>query len=253
LTGRLRHPPARELFPPCCIIKAMENTPNLVESLKSVRHFRNLGLPELTMVVTAGEVRRLKATTFIFHENDPCAGMFVLLKGRVHLCKLGPQGQVNIMAVIEPVIMFNEVAVLDGGPNPLSAIAVENSIAWHVSHASFQVLLERIPQVGLSLLRVLARRNREMIAHYEDLSFRSVMARTAKMLLDLSDNGRRTINRRDCSIEEMAARVATVPEAISRSLNAIKNSGIIRLSRTEISVLSCARLAELAHIGYFET
>ena len=227
----------------------MENTPNLIESLKSVRHFRNLSLPELTMVVMAGKIRRFQANAMIFHENDPCAGMFVLLKGRVHLCKLGPQGQVNIMTVIEPVIMFNEVAVLDGESNPLTAIAVENSMVWQVSHASFQTLLECIPQVGLSLLRVLARRNREMIAHYEDLSFRSVMARTAKMLLDLSDNGRRPILRRNCSIEEMASRIATVPEAISRSLNTIKSSGTISLSRTEISILSRAKLAELAHIG----
>jgi CRP-like cAMP-binding protein len=227
----------------------MENTPNLIESLKSVRHFRNLSLPELTMVVMAGKIRRFQANAMIFHENDTCAGMFVLLKGRVHLCKLGPQGQVNIMTVIEPVIMFNEVAVLDGESNPLTAIAVENSMVWQVSHASFQTLLERIPQVGLSLLRVLARRNREMIAHYEDLSFRSVMARTAKMLLDLSDNGRRPILRRDYSIEEMASRIATVPEAISRSLNTIKSSGTISLSRTEISILSRTKLAELAHIG----
>jgi len=227
----------------------MENLPNLIESLNTVRHFRNLSLAELTTIVTSGQIRRFQTNAIIFTENDPCAGMFVLMKGCVHLCKLGPHGQVNIMAVIEPVIMFNEVAVLDGGPNPLTAIAVENSLVWQVSHESFQTLIERIPQVGLSLLRVLARRNREIISHYEDLSFRSVVARTAKLLLDLSDNGHRTIYRRDCSIEEMASRVATVPEAISRSLNAIKSSGTIRVSRTEIAILSSEKLAILAHIG----
>jgi len=145
--------------------------------------------------------------------------------------------------------MFNEVAVLDGGANPATAIAVENSLAWRISYEAFQSLLERIPQVGLSLLRVLARRNREMIAHYEDLSFRPVLARTAKLLLDLSDNGRKTINRRGCSIEQMAARIATVPEAISRSLSVIKSSKAIIVSRTEISLLYPGKLAELAHIG----
>jgi CRP/FNR family transcriptional regulator len=131
----------------------------------------------------------------------------------------------------------------------LSALAIENSLVWQISHESFQALIERIPQVGLSLLRVLARRNREMIAHYEDLSFRSVVARTAKLLLDLSDNGHRTIIRRNCSIEEMASRVATVPEAISRSLNIIKISGTIRVTRTEITIVSTGKLAELAHVG----
>jgi len=74
------------------------------------------------------------------------------------------------------------------------------------------------------------------------------MANTSKLLLDLSDNGRRTINRGECSIEEIASRVATVPEAISRSLNAIKGSGTIRQSRSEIAIVPPGKLAELAHI-----
>ena len=49
----------------------------------------------------------------------------------------------------------------------------------------------------------------------------AVVARTAKLLLDLSDYGRRPIDRRACSISEMAARISTVPEAISRSMIAI--------------------------------
>jgi CRP-like cAMP-binding protein len=104
--------------------------------------------------------------------------------------------------------------------------------------------------VGLSLLRVLARRNREMISHYEDLSFRPVIARLSKLLLDLSQNGRRVVHRRDCSIGEMASRVATVPEAISRSLNAIKRSGSIRLTRSEITIVSPEGLSELAQIWF---
>jgi len=175
--------------------------------------------------------------------------MFVLMRGMVHLCKIGPEGQVNIMAVVEPIIMFNEITVLDGGPNPVTAIAVKDCVVWQIGYEAFQGLLDKIPQVGLSLLRVLARRNRQMIAQYEDLSFRSVIARTAKLLLDLSDYGRHPIDRRTCSINEMASRIATVPEAISRSLNLIKQRGVIRVSRTEIEVLSVEELANLAQLG----
>ncbi len=227
----------------------MESLPDLTDSLRSVRHFRNLSLPDLTTIVTAGKIRRIPANTTIFTEGDACAGMYVLLKGRVHLFQLGPHGKVNIVAVIEPVIMFNEVAVLDGGPNPLSALAVENCLVWQIDHPAFQSLIERIPQVGVSLLRVLAKRNREMIARYDDLSFRSVLARTAKLLLDLSENGQKVIIRRDCSIEELASRVVTVPEAISRSLNLLKRAEAIRVSCSEISILSAEGLAEFVHIG----
>jgi CRP/FNR family transcriptional regulator len=226
----------------------MEDQEPLVQSIRSVQHFRNLSLRDLRTIVTSGQVQRFPAGATIFTESDPCGGMFVLIKGRVHLCKLGPQGQVNIMGVIGPVIMFNEVAVLDGGPNPLTAIAVENCLVWQIGYEAFQSLLEKIPQVGLSLLRVLARRNREMITLYEDLSFRSVVARTSKLLLDLSEHGQHPIDRHACSIEQMASRIATVPEVISRSLNVIKSSGAICVSRTEISITSHEILSGLAEV-----
>ncbi len=224
----------------------MESVASLVERLKSVRHFSRFSPDQLRAIVTAGTVRKCGCGQTIFTQGEPCAGMFVLLRGRVHLCKLGPLGQVNIISEVKPVIMFTEVAVLDGGPNPLTAIAAEDCLLWQIGYGPMQDLLEANPRLGLGLLRVLATRNRQMIAHYEDLSFRSVTARTAKLILDLSRGGRQPVDRRTCSIEEMARRISTVPEAISRSLNAIKGRGLVEVSRTEIAVLQPAALAELA-------
>ena len=227
----------------------MEKTEHLIERIRTVRHFKDLRPADLHRIVTSGRLLSFPAGATILEEGAEGAGMFVLMRGMVHLCKYGPQGQETIMSVIQPVIMFNEITVLDGGPNPATAVAVRDCTVWQISRAAFQDLLGSIPQVGLSLLRVLAVRNRQLIDHYEDLSFRSVVARTAKLLLDLSDYGRRTIQRRDCSIEEMASRVATVPEAISRSLKTLKGTGAIQVSRTEISVLSAERLAVQAQLG----
>lgn len=228
----------------------MENHQDLVERLRTVKHFQSLSPADLYKIVTAGHVHRFIAGQTIFTEGESCSGMFVLLQGCVHLCKFSRQGKVNIISVIDPIIMFNEVAALDGGSNPLTAIAVENSLLWQIGHDSFQFLLKQIPEIGLSLLSVLARRNRQMIGRYEDLSSRSVMARTAKLLLDLSNYGHQTIQRRECSLEEMASRVATVPEAISRSLNLLKNSAAIHFNRLEITVISIEKLAELAQVDF---
>jgi CRP-like cAMP-binding protein len=229
-------------------MEKMDNLQNLVDRLKTVKHFQNLSPADLKTIVSAGQVRQFGIGQTIFYEGDPCSGMFVLIRGKIHLCKYGPQGQVNIMSVIEPVIMFNEVAVVDGCSNPLTAIAAENCLLWQIGHAAFQELLEKIPLVGLSLLRVLATRNRQMLSRYEDLSFRSVISRTAKLILDISNGGHKPINRRICSIEEMARRIASVPEAISRSLNMIKSQGLIEVSRNEIAVLFPEKLAELAQL-----
>lgn len=222
--------------------------PHLIAQLRRVQHFRHLSEADLSAIIAAGRIRRFAAGETIFVEGEPCAGMFVLLQGRVHLRKLGPQGQESILAVIEPVIMFNEVAVLDGGPNLATAVAALDCLTWQVGCENFGALLNKYPQIGLGLLRVLARRNRFLVGQWADLSFRSVQARTAKLLLDLSDSGRQPIDRRKHPNYELAARIATVPEAFSRALNAFKKRGCITTSRATITVGCVEELAALAEM-----
>jgi CRP/FNR family transcriptional regulator, cyclic AMP receptor protein len=109
----------------------------LANSLGNVPHFKGMSDSDRQTIVNAGQVRRFAAGATIFVEGEASAGMFVLIKGQVHLRKLGPQGQESIIAVIEPVIMFNEVTALDGGPNLTTAIAVQDCITWNVDYDSF--------------------------------------------------------------------------------------------------------------------
>lgn len=224
----------------------MFDLPDLTTRLWRVEHFRRLPEADVRAIVTAGRVRRFAADEIIFAEGEPCAGMFVLLKGQVQLRKLGPQGQESILAIIEPVIMFNEVAVLDEGTNPVTARASQDCMIWQVGCAAFQELLTRYPVVGLGLLRVLATRNRFLVSQYEDLSFRTVQSRAAKLLLDLSDRGARPIDRRKHPNHEMAARIATVPEAFSRALNTFRRTGCITSTHATITVLCIADLTRMA-------
>jgi len=222
------------------------DAPDLIAQLQRVEHFKRLPEVDVRAIVTAGRVRRFAAGETLFAEGAPCAGMFVLLTGQVHLRKLGPQGQESILAVIEPVIMFNEVAVLDGGANLTTAVAAQDCTVWQIGCDRFQALLARYPMIGLGLLRVLARRNRFLVSQVEDLSFRTVQARAAKLLLDLSDTGAQPIDRRKHPNHELAARIATVPEAFSRALNAFKRTGCLTCTRSAIAVHFIEDLAALA-------
>lgn len=214
-----------------------------------IRHFRDLPYADVVGIVASGKVRRVVRDETIFVEGEPSAGLCVLFTGLVHLCKLGPQGEVGILGVVEPVIMFNEVAALDGGPNPVTAVAAEDSVLWQISADRFGTLLHRYPQIGLGLLPILARRNRLLISQVEDLSFRSVLARTAKLLLDLSARGAQPIARKQHPNHELAARIATVPEAFSRCLHIFRDKGYLCASRHTLTVLEPERLAEIAQVG----
>jgi CRP-like cAMP-binding protein len=230
-----------------------DTSDNLAERLGNVSHFMKLPLSDRLAIVSAGHMRLVPAGSVIFTEDTPCAGMFVLLRGHVHICKLGPQGQENIIADLNPVIMFNEVALLDGGPNPYTAIADQNCLVWQIGYEAYDKLLKKYAQepymqVSLGLLRIMAGRYRQLVENYADLSFLTVPVRVAKLIYELSNQGKHPINRRETSINEMAARIATVPEAISRSLNFLKCQEIIETTRTLITIKDPEALAHLAQI-----
>jgi CRP/FNR family transcriptional regulator len=227
----------------------MSDIQELAQRLGKVQHFRSLPAAELEKIILAGQVCRYRRDEVIFVEGDASAGLFVLLAGRVQLCKLSQQGQIAILAVFEPVIMFNEVAALDGGPNPVTAITQEDAVTWHLSSDHLEKILMDHPQLGVGLLRVMAARNRYLVGQFEDLSFRSVLARTAKLLLELSGNGTQLVDRRRHPNHQLAARIATVPEAFSRSLRVFRTDGYIALLDKSIQVLDAARLREAAQVG----
>lgn len=228
----------------------MEEIQILAKRLGSVPHFKDIPLEGVTAIIRMGNLRNYAQGEYIFHEDEDCAGMFVLITGKVILGKLGPAGQEGVINALEPVIMFNEVAALDGGPNPVSAVAQTDCRLWQISRDHMQTLILRYPQIGISLLGVLATRNRQLVNYYSDLSFRSVHARLAKHLLDLSRQGEQPIDRKHNPIRLMAARIITTPEAISRTLRTFSSTGLIQYDRLEIQVSDLDGLNQAAQLNF---
>jgi len=219
----------------------------LIGMMAGVPHFASFSEAVLTEILNSGDRMTANAGEILFWEGDPCAGLFVLLDGAVHLTKTGPDGQRNIMAVLERVSMFNEVAVLDGGSNPATAVAFKQSQMWWCRLEKINALMVKIPQIALGLLSIMARHNRWLIAQYENMCFLPVRGRTAKLLLEISDNGRNEINRSLYTIEVLSARVSTSPEVVSRTLSLLAVEGLIEVSRRKIRVLD---LPGLKGLGY---
>ena len=214
--------------------------------MKKIIQFKDYSEKDLLTIIRAGSIRRYTADKTIYYEGDESFGLGVLLKGEVHLYKLGPRGQENILAVIKPVIMFNEISAIDSGPNPETAVAFKSSIIWSTSSETFALGLDRFPALGIGLLPILARRNRKLISKYADLSFRPVSERVALLLLSLSEHGTKNIARKDNSIQQMAALVATDAVVISRKLGEFREAGLIESNRGTIIVKEPIKLAELA-------
>lgn len=226
----------------------MQDLEFLVNRLCAVPHFKGMPISALKDIVYSGQLLHCLAGSVIFREGEPAAGMYVLLDGQVRLTKTGLQGIESIIYTLKSVVMFNETTVIDGKPNPVTAVADQNCTTWQIFPNRYQMLMRQYPEMGLGLLRILADRNRVLLARYEDLMSRPVLARTAKMLLALNQDGSKPINRYENPNRRIAAMAATVPEAVSRSLCVLRKKGIIECNRAQIKILSHEELIKYAQV-----
>ena len=222
---------------------------SLAKRLQRIEHFNNLSLEEVENIILAGSIHTIAKDRVLFTEDEPSSGMYVLLNGQVQLCKISIQGQVSILSVINPIIMFNEVSALDDGPNPITAIASHDSVIWHNTSAKLQELIIQYPRIGLGLLRVLANRNRKLISLFQDLSFKPLLSRAASLLLEISEEGKLKINRKEHPNYHLASRLSTVPEAFSRCLKIFRQQNLIASDTHKIEIIDANKLK---HIGLLD-
>lgn len=221
----------------------------LASRLEQIEHFNNLSLDEVKNIIQSGKILRYDKDQVIFNEDEPSAGMFVLLNGQVQLCKISLHGQLSILSIIHPIIMFNEVSALDNGANPITAITTQVSILWQIETEKLQEIIINYPRIGLGLLRVLAARNRKLVTQFQDLSFLPLLSRSAKLLLEISNKGTSKINRKEHPNYFLAAQLSTVPEAFSRCLKTFRLQKMIISDTHKIEVINPSGLQRIAYMN----
>lgn len=213
--------------------------PDRLALLRRVPYFTNVPGDVLRAVAAVAVARRFDRGQVIFLEGEPCAGLFVVGEGEVKIYKLSPQGREQILATLTPGGTFNEVAVLDGGPNPASAAAIVPTQVWVVARDDMRRLAQAHPSLAWALIESMARRARHLVEMVEDLSLRSVKARLAKLLLAEAERSRSqgAIERSQMVTQsEMAARLGTVREMVGRALRELADEGMITLDRQRIVI-----------------
>jgi CRP-like cAMP-binding protein len=217
--------------------------------LRRVPYLANLSEDVLLAIAAIAQPRTLDRGQMIFLEGDPCAGLFLVGEGEVKIFKLSSQGREQILAVLGPGGTFNEVAVLDGGPNPASAAATEPAVVWVIRRDDVKRLAEAYPALAWALIESMARRARQLVEMVEDLSLRSVKARLAKLLLAQAERSRdqSAIERSEMVTQtEMAARLGTVREMVGRALRELADEGLITLDRQRIVIDDLDGLSHVA-------
>jgi CRP/FNR family transcriptional regulator len=221
--------------------------------LRQVPYFADLDAAGLARIEERLVERRYERGHAVFMEGGACQGLYVVRAGRVRIYKVSPEGREQVLMVAGAGETFNEVPNFDGGANPASAEALEPSVLYLLPKADLLSIVETEPVVARAIMRVFASHLRHLTVLVEDLSFRNVTSRVAKILLGQVQRaeapGRAPVEAgaRPARLtqQQMAAMAGTAREVVGRALKALEQQGIIRVERGRVVVVSPERLADI--------
>jgi len=222
---------------------------DLLHHISAVPLFQGLSREHLEQMAVAALEQVFKKGQIIFSEGEDGSGFYLVLRGRVKVFKLSPEGKEQILHILGPGEPVGEVAVLSGELFPANAQAMEESRLLFFPKEAFVEMIRKDPSVALRMLGVLAKRLRKFTMLIEDLSLKEVPGRLASYLLgqDLGGNGPNKPFVLEIPKAQLASLLGTIPETLSRILSRMAAEELIQLDGTRgIRILDREGLEELA-------
>lgn len=166
----------------------------------------------------------------IFH-LDRTDDVFFLVQGTVRAISYSAEGKEVAFRDIGPGEIFGEYAAIDRGERSANVYAVTEVFTGSLSGPAFRQLLAKHPEVSLAVMKLLTRQTRDLTNRIFEFSALAVKKRVHAELLRLALSSRPTENRAVISSvpthAEIASRISTHREAVTREINELARSGIL--------------------------
>jgi CRP-like cAMP-binding protein len=206
------------------------------EFLKSIPYFSGLNETGIEAVSRYAFAKRAERGDILVFEGEPSEELYFVAEGVVKVFKTSADGKEQIFGIVRPGESFNDVPVLDDGANLFSAEALGPVVLNGIKKKDMRAIIRENPQVAINVVLVLSRRVQELVSLVEDLSFRHVTSRVAKMLLGYVGREPVSAERPRLTQQEMAAMIGTAREMVGRSLKTLEEEGAIKIERNRIII-----------------
>jgi len=222
---------------------------SVVDTLRRVPLFAQLGDDELERVASAVRERPYPRNSVIVFEDDPGDALFVVAAGQVKVVLIGEDGREVILAVLGPGDFFGELALIDDEPRSAHVIAMEDARLLVLRRDDFHRELEAHPRIALGLLRALSRRLRRADDKIGALVMLDVYGRVARVLLELAADGPTGDVVAGVTHSTLAQMIGSSRETVSRTLRDLGDRGLISVSDKGIRLADRQALRAAARLS----
>jgi CRP-like cAMP-binding protein len=224
------------------------------QALGRIPLFQGLPTKEIEALAQQSRSRRYAAKESILRQDDPTRDVFFIIGGRVRVSAFSASGREVSYRDLGAGQMFGELAAIDGQRRSATVIALEDTAVVRLSASAFCAIVERHAQVANAVLRRLTGLVRALSDRVFEFGALDVRHRIHAELLRLArDEGIRKDGRiviaRSPKHFELASRVSTHREAITREMSALTRAKIIERAGDALIIRDIERLASLLAEG----
>ena len=213
--------------------------PELQRSLAKIALFRALDKEAIRILDAQCVWRRIESGAWILDYQDESTDVFFILSGQLRVMTLSA-GREVILRDLTDGEFFGELAAIDQKPRSAGIIAVTGAEIGRMSAVQFKDAIHAHPSVCDEVMLRLAGEIRKLANRVNEFSTMSVPARLRAELLRLSrprDGESTAVVTPPPTHAELAARVSTHREAVTRELKALESEGLIERRRGAIVLL----------------
>lgn len=210
-------------------------------SLSAADLFQGLPPSCLRTIQEKSEVREYRAGHIFFRPGEIGEVLFLLEKGHVRTFRTSGKKKL-IITDLKPPAVFGEMSCVGQHMYHCSAEALQASRIRYLSIANMQALLEEYPEITRRLLDLVSQRFLDVLLNLEETSFRPLIPRLAKLLLDNAEED----CVRDLTHKEIAERLRVYRESATSALGELRKAGIIAVERKRIRIMDRGRLERAA-------
>ena len=179
------------------------------------------------------------------HNQD----VFWIKRGKVQVTLLSPAGRETILRTVNEGQCFGEMAAIDGARRSANVTALSDGIALCMNGETFLNVLRQSGDLSLWFMRLYTRQIRELTDRIYELSTYGVAARLHCEILRLvMQNGVESgpcILRRAPTHAELAARIGTNRESVTREMGLIADAGVLNQKGRTLTIYDVAKLRAL--------
>ena len=229
-----------------------EATVDKTEALRKTELFSSLPEDVLHKVAAFATVRRLGRDEMLYSEHEEAVGLFIVARGALRSIREGFDGREQVLSTERSGATLSETSVFGGGQYFSTVLAETPSVVLCIPHREIREICDEHPELLWKVAKVLSRRVRLYAELIESLALRNVDQRLALFLLGLL--GDRAIDTQakvefelPLTRSEIAARIGSVREVVSRSLSHLHDIKLINLrGKRSVSIPDIQALREFA-------